>query len=301
MMVPTMMPPNTGSGAPAHWQPGPPMGFMPPVSMGSALPPPEQQPPPMPFKTSPQQDEDNAKASPDDSGSDSKTKESEKAPGGGFLSSLFGWKKTKSNQAILPDDKEPSIVWDEKEQKWKSADGTEEINAPPPPPPKMGDGRLGPQVVASMRQGARRTRYVNTENSKISSPARGAPPPMPGGINFHNMAPIAAPIMPSIDGIIAPPQQPPMMIPAPSASIPQSQDTDIPPMDTSHSHEADEKQGAAVSGNEGGSIPMMAPPSGGGQIPFFNPAQMKPGAAPSTGGSSQQRRLGANRRVYPTQ
>lgn len=298
-----------GTSAPVHWQPGPPIGFMPPApapsnfSQQNQLPYEQQQShvPEMQRKHSTEEDEDisaanKSKPSLDDTGSKD---EANKSQSGGFLSSLFGWKK--SNQAILPDDKDPSITWNEATQKWESPDGSTDAAPPPPPPPKMGGGGAPP--VSSLRRGPRKTRYVNTESGP---PGQGGAPPPPMPVNFTNMAPIAPILTPEGNGMAPPQQQPPMMMPAPPAAAAASnqltQDMDMHPSDNTHSQETDNQQ----QGSAGAGIPMMmAPPSGGSQIAFFNPAQMKSGGAgapaASGGGSSQQRRLGGNRRVYPTQ
>uniref|UniRef100_H9GEQ2 Protein transport protein sec16 n=1 Tax=Anolis carolinensis TaxID=28377 RepID=H9GEQ2_ANOCA len=48
----------------------------------------------------------------------------------------FGWLMGKGkNEAHLPDDKNKSIVWDEKKQRWVNLDEPEEESKPPPPPP----------------------------------------------------------------------------------------------------------------------------------------------------------------------
>ena len=58
----------------------------------------------------------------------------------GFLSRIFGWKDT---QAKLPDDKNPSIVWDEEKKKWVNTDGDEEEETPLAPPPTAMGGMGG--------------------------------------------------------------------------------------------------------------------------------------------------------------
>ncbi|KAJ2946783.1 hypothetical protein O0L34_g12846 [Tuta absoluta] len=50
------------------------------------------------------------------------------------------------NQMILPDDKDPTIVWDPETKRWRNKDGDEnETDQPPPPPPKLSD--LAPQMA----------------------------------------------------------------------------------------------------------------------------------------------------------
>ncbi|ESO98713.1 hypothetical protein LOTGIDRAFT_231137 [Lottia gigantea] len=60
--------------------------------------------------------------------------------GGGWLN-MFGWGKNKPKQKkhkeiILPDDKNPKIVWDPVNKKWTNQGGEEETSTPAAPPPK---------------------------------------------------------------------------------------------------------------------------------------------------------------------
>ncbi|XP_070490967.1 uncharacterized protein Sec16 isoform X2 [Chironomus tepperi] len=57
---------------------------------------------------------------------------------GGWFSSLFRLGKA-PNQMILPDDKNPAIVWDESTKKWVNKDGEEAEAESFKPPPKMGE------------------------------------------------------------------------------------------------------------------------------------------------------------------
>ncbi|KAM7348709.1 endoplasmic reticulum export factor secretory 16 isoform 2-T4 [Cochliomyia hominivorax] len=52
------------------------------------------------------------------------------------------------NQMILPDDKNPSIVWDPEKKKWVNTDGDEDEQETLKPPPKMSD--LMPQAATQM-------------------------------------------------------------------------------------------------------------------------------------------------------
>ncbi|KAF2354955.1 Ancestral coatomer element 1 Sec16/Sec31 [Trinorchestia longiramus] len=92
----------------------------------------------------------------------------------GLFSRIFGWK---NNQAKLPDDKNPSIVWDEERKRWVNTDGTEENDAPPPPPPM--DSSL-PLAPTGNRAGHRRPRYVNPVDEKhMAKPVASLVPPLP--------------------------------------------------------------------------------------------------------------------------
>lgn len=67
--------------------------------------------------------------------------DSGKQPSGGWFGGIFNKLSLKpKNQMILPDDKNPTIIWDEDKKRWKNLDGEEDENdGTPPPPPKMAD------------------------------------------------------------------------------------------------------------------------------------------------------------------
>ncbi|XP_037871735.1 uncharacterized protein LOC101745679 isoform X1 [Bombyx mori] len=83
--------------------------------------------------------------------------------GGGWLGGILTKLSLRPpNQMILPDDKNPTIVWDEDKKRWRNLDGdVDENDQPPPPPPKMAD------IVSQIRS--------------ISPPLQpnGAPPSVP--------------------------------------------------------------------------------------------------------------------------
>ncbi|XP_013104865.2 uncharacterized protein LOC106085249 isoform X2 [Stomoxys calcitrans] len=73
-----------------------------------------------------------------------KNKENKNNAAGNQNSGWFGgiWNKFSlkpKNQMILPDDKNPSIVWDPEKKKWVNTDGDEQEEESFKPPPKMGD------------------------------------------------------------------------------------------------------------------------------------------------------------------
>jgi len=114
---------------------------------------------------------------------------------GGLLSKLVpGAGKIKSNQAILPDDKKPTIVWDEVSKQWvdKNADPNERqanqavMNGPPKIPmmpmgnTSVGGTNSGPQFqfkpmsaqgmsLGSSGSGMKKHRYVDVFNTKAWS------------------------------------------------------------------------------------------------------------------------------------
>uniref|UniRef100_A0A8C1B6R9 Protein transport protein sec16 n=1 Tax=Cyprinus carpio carpio TaxID=630221 RepID=A0A8C1B6R9_CYPCA len=122
---------------------------------------------------------------------------------GGWLTWLYPKRK---NEAHLPDDKNKSIVWDEKKQKWVNLDEPEEESKPPPPPPTglpkapMGGMRPpgvsgpagGPPVNMFSRRAGTKSRYVDVLNPGRggSKPAAAVPPPAD---LFAPLAPMAMP------------------------------------------------------------------------------------------------------------
>ncbi|ETE65421.1 Protein transport protein Sec16A, partial [Ophiophagus hannah] len=116
--------------------------------------------------------------------------------GGHWLRWLMGKSK---NEAHLPDDKNKSIVWDEKKQRWINLDEPEEESKPPPPPPTgfpqaAPSGLAGPPNasvnVFSRRAAGSKVRYVDILNpSKATSPV---PAPAPADL-FAPLAPMPIP------------------------------------------------------------------------------------------------------------
>uniref|UniRef100_A0A3Q1FSM2 Protein transport protein Sec16A n=1 Tax=Acanthochromis polyacanthus TaxID=80966 RepID=A0A3Q1FSM2_9TELE len=115
------------------------------------------------------------------------------AQGGGGVGWL-GWimRGRGKNEAHLPDDKNKSIVWDEKKQRWVDLNEPEEESKPPPPPPsgfpKMapmpGPGgppappTSGPSVNMFSRKAGTKSRYVDVLNpSRTAKPGGMAPAP----------------------------------------------------------------------------------------------------------------------------
>uniref|UniRef100_A0A3P8X9F1 Protein transport protein Sec16A n=1 Tax=Esox lucius TaxID=8010 RepID=A0A3P8X9F1_ESOLU len=112
--------------------------------------------------------------------------------GGGGSGGWLNWLYRKGkNEAHLPDDKNKSIVWDEKKQKWVNLDEPEEEYKPPPPPPsgfpkmpgpKAGPGGPptgGPPVNMFSRRAGTKSRYVDVLNpgGTRAKPCGSAPAP----------------------------------------------------------------------------------------------------------------------------
>ncbi|XP_060586263.1 uncharacterized protein LOC132742001 isoform X4 [Ruditapes philippinarum] len=108
-----------------------------------------------------------------DNNKDSLSQPKKAAAGGGFLSKIGGLFSRK-NEMKLPDDKEPSIVWDDVKKRWVDKDGGEEEEKPAAPPPK--DHELkGPGSTSQLSS-------LNAGPAPGAAPSRDTLPP--GGNKF---------------------------------------------------------------------------------------------------------------------
>uniref|UniRef100_A0A669Q982 Protein transport protein sec16 n=1 Tax=Phasianus colchicus TaxID=9054 RepID=A0A669Q982_PHACC len=102
----------------------------------------------------------------------------------------FRWLMGKGkNEAHLPDDKNKSIVWDEKKQRWVNLDEPEEESKPPPPPPTgfpkvpqaapsgPGGPPSAPVNMFSRRAAGSRARYVDVLNPGGTKSSGAVPAP----------------------------------------------------------------------------------------------------------------------------
>ncbi|KAM9734342.1 protein transport protein Sec16A-like [Menidia menidia] len=227
----------------------------------------------------------------------------------GWREWIFGKGK---NEAHLPDDKNPSIVWDEKKQRWVDLNEPEEESKPLPPPPsgfpKMpqmpGPGGPaappsgGPPVNMFSRKAGTKSRYVDVLNPGRAAPPTG-PAPAPADI-FAPLAPMAMPANLFVPGSAPDDQQPmegcegggqdqnsPHASAAPQMFNPTPDGA--PPADGSQSGELSRSSSMSSLSRE-----SAAPPGG---ITFYNPAQFAQTGAPS-GGAPRPGRLGGQRQ-YP--
>uniref|UniRef100_A0A2K6GD83 Protein transport protein sec16 n=1 Tax=Propithecus coquereli TaxID=379532 RepID=A0A2K6GD83_PROCO len=191
----------------------------------------------------------------------------------------------KRTEAYLPDDKNKSIVWDEKKNQWVNLNEPEEEKKAPPPPPTafpkaVQAAPTGPAGVNvfSRRAAGTRARYVDVLNPHGTQRSEPALPPA----DFF--APLA-----------------PLPIPASFAPNPGRRSEILDRMTASCTlsfTDAEEPQLANGAGGEGqapagGQASPEAPgnlPSAGGTVPFYNPAQMAQASA--TSGSSRPGRIG---------
>ncbi|KAK6315706.1 hypothetical protein J4Q44_G00132300 [Coregonus suidteri] len=163
--------------------------------------------------------------------------------GGGGGGSWLNWLYRKGkNEAHLPDDKNKSIVWDEKKQKWVNLDEPEEEYKPPPPPPSG---------FPKMRAGTK-SRYVDVLNP-------GGPRAKPGGS------------APAPSDFFAPLAPMPANLFVPGAEEQQPMEGNVP--ETGGNQEQSDPNPSAVP-----QVPLTpqpppqgAPPSGG--VTFYDPAQ----------------------------
>ncbi|XP_058613565.1 protein transport protein Sec16A isoform X5 [Onychostoma macrolepis] len=251
-------------------------------------------PPPPPIPEAPPQDEPK------------KTKKDspKKGASGGWLTWLYPKRK---NEAHLPDDKNKSIVWDEKQQKWVNLDEPEEESKPPPPPPTgfprapmggmgppgMGGPAGGPPVNMFSRRAGTKSRYVDVLNPGRggSKPAAAVPPPAD---LFAPLAPMAMPANLFTPAAAPDEQQQPMEGSVPDASGENTEQTSatVPQMFNPNALPP------GPEGTQSGEVPIQppmqgAPPAGG--VTFYNPSQFAQSVPTSRARSG---RLG--QRGYPT-
>ncbi|XP_027950624.1 protein transport protein Sec16A isoform X3 [Eumetopias jubatus] len=236
-------------------------------------------------------------------------KEPKKSSESWFSRWLPGKKRT---EAYLPDDKNKSIVWDEKKNRWVDVnEPEEEKKAPPPPPTSLPKAPLaappgpgGPPRAAvnmfSRKAAGARARYVDVLNP--GGPQRSEPALAPAEF-FAPLAPLPIPAHlfgPNPDAEEAPPAegasregQAPAGGPAnlEPASEPQA-------FGSSASLPGPELPPTREDSSQGGEASSDHPPAGpapGAAVPFYSPAQFAQVSAPS--GGARMGRIG--QRKYP--
>ncbi|XP_017748594.1 PREDICTED: protein transport protein Sec16A isoform X6 [Rhinopithecus bieti] len=217
----------------------------------------------------------------------------------------------KRTEAYLPDDKNKSIVWDEKKNQWVNLnEPEEEKKAPPPPPtslPKAAPPGLtgppgAPVNVFSRRAAGTRARYVDVLNP--SGTQRSEPAFAPADF----VAPLAPLPIPSN-----------LFVPSPDAEEPQPPDgtgregpaparglANLEPalepkvLSSAASLPGSELPSSKPEGSQGGEAPGDLPAAGGppsGTVPFYNPAQLAHACA--TSGSSRLGRIDQRKHLVP--
>ncbi|XP_014864492.1 PREDICTED: protein transport protein Sec16A isoform X4 [Poecilia mexicana] len=237
----------------------------------------------------------------------------------------FGKRK---NEAHLPDDKNPSIVWDEKKNRWVDLNEPEEESKPPPPPPtgfpKMpqmpGPGGptappgAGSTVNMFSRKAGTRSRYVDVLNpSGTAKPSGVAPAPVD---LFAPLAPMPMPANLFVPSSAPSDQQPlegseggnqEQNSPSSGAAPQVFNPTLLPPAlegppvpDGSQSGELSRSSSMSSLSREVSQHLNQSHPNQGtapaGGVTFYNPTQFSQTSAPS-GGGQRPSRLG--QRQYP--
>lgn len=213
----------------------------------------------------------------------------------------------KRTEAYLPDDKNKSIVWDEKKNRWVDVNEPEEEKKAPPPPPAAlpkapqaahpgPGGPPRPTVNMYSRKAAgTRARYVDILNP--GGPQRSEPALAPTDL-FAPLAPLPIPAhllgpntdaegLPSTEG--ASREGPARPEPASDPKVFGPAVASLP---------GPELPASGLDGPQGGEAPGALAPAGappGAAVPFYSPAQFA--QAPAASGSSRTGRIG--QRKYP--
>ncbi|XP_074871255.1 protein transport protein Sec16A isoform X3 [Carettochelys insculpta] len=243
----------------------------------------------------------------------------------------FRWLMGKGkNEAHLPDDKNKSIVWDEKKQRWVNLDEPEEESKPPPPPPTgfpkaphtAPPGPGGPpNVNIFSRRAGSRTRYVDVLNPNGAKSSGSVPAPLD---LFPPLAPMPIPANLFVPNSVPEEQQPMEGNEAGEQTLPANQvsaDATAEPqyLNSTILPPGSELPGSNPDGSQSGELSRSSsmsslsrevsqhfnqplhnvPPSGGppaGTVQFHNPSQFA--QAPASTGNSRLGRIG--QRKYPT-
>lgn len=203
----------------------------------------------------------------------------------------------KRTEAYLPDDKNKSIVWDEKKNQWVNLNEPEEEKKAPPPPPTSfprvpqvaPTGPTGPPTASvnmfSRKAGGSRARYVDVLNP--SGTQRSEPALAPSDF-FAPLAPLPIPsnlFVPNPDAEESHPAEGAQFKAEPALEPKMISSASSPPGPELSPSKLDGSQGGEASGDH---CPAGATP--GGSVPFYNPAQLV--QASVTSGNSRPGRIG---------
>ncbi|XP_025331614.3 protein transport protein Sec16A isoform X9 [Canis lupus dingo] len=229
-------------------------------------------------------------------------KEPKKSSESWFFRWLPGKKRT---EAYLPDDKNKSIVWDEKKNRWVDVnEPEEEKKAPPPPPaslPKVplagppgpgGPPRASVNMFSRKAAGAR-ARYVDVLNP--GGPQRSEAAPAPAEF-FAPLAPL--PIPPHLFGPNADAEEAPPAEGAAGGSANPEPASEPQVFSSAAALPGPELPPAHEDSSQGGEAPSDHAPAGGvpgPAMPFYSPAPFAQASA--TSGGSRMGRTG--QRKYP--
>lgn len=227
----------------------------------------------------------------------------------------FRWLMGKGkNEAHLPDDKNKSIVWDEKKQRWVNLDEPEEESKPPPPPPTgfpkvpqaapsgPGGPPSAPVNMFSRRAAGSRARYVDVLNPGGTKSSGAVPAPSD---LFAPLAPMPIPANVFVPNAV-PGDPQPMEGSGAAEHTPAANQTNADPsaaVDQEYLNPAIVPPGSGLPVSSPDSFqpgePAPVPPSGepsAGTVQFYNPSQFA--QSPAVTGSSRPGRIG--QRKYPT-
>ncbi|XP_012510242.1 PREDICTED: protein transport protein Sec16A-like [Propithecus coquereli] len=229
----------------------------------------------------------------------------------------------KRTEAYLPDDKNKSIVWDEKKNQWVNLNEPEEEKKAPPPPPTafpkaVQAAPTGPAGVNvfSRRAAGTRARYVDVLNphgtqrsepalppadffaplAPLPIPASFAPnpdaeePQLANGAGGEGQAPAGGQASPEVSGCCISCFSPQVVS---SAALHPGSEPPASRADCSQGGELSRCSSMSSLSREVSQHFNQAPgnlPSAGGTVPFYNPAQMAQASA--TSGSSRPGRIG---------
>ncbi|XP_077162505.1 protein transport protein Sec16A isoform X2 [Paroedura picta] len=236
-------------------------------------------------------------------------KETRKEPAPQKKGTWLDWLMRKGkNEAHLPDDKNKSIVWDEKKQRWVNLDEPEEESKPPPPPPTgfpkapqvgssgQGGPPSGPVNMFSRRAAGNRGRYVDILNPSGTKPSGAVPAPSE---LFAPLAPMPMPANVFVPNSVLEEQQPLQGQGAEEQMASGNQTTpetgeERPYLNSAVLSTGSEHLSSNPEGSQCGEPPLEGLPAG--TVQFYNPAQFAQSAA--VPGSS---RLGnrTGQRKYP--
>ncbi|XP_015269706.1 PREDICTED: protein transport protein Sec16A isoform X2 [Gekko japonicus] len=236
-------------------------------------------------------------------------KETRKEPAPQKRGTWLDWLMRKGkNEAHLPDDKNKSIVWDEKKQRWVNLDEPEEESKPPPPPPTgfpkapqagpsgQGGPPSGPVNMFSRRAAGNRGRYVDILNPSGAKPSGAVPAPSD---LFAPLAPMPIPANVFVPNSALEEQQPLEGQRAEEQTASGNQTTpemgdERPYLNSAVLPPGSELPSSNPDGSQCGEPPLEGHPAG--TVQFYNPAQFAQTAA--VPGSS---RLGSRtgQRKYP--
>lgn len=212
-----------------------------------------------------------------------------------IFSKLGGQRK---KDMILPDDKNPAIVWDPDRQRWINTEEDDEPDAPNLPPPKDTELKPTPPVSAGPpppngnmfsrpRTRGARSKYVDVMNPTASTQA------VPE--NLFNVLPSTT-AAPPIQNIFIPSGANP-----PNESTPSTAANGQNEMDTlspSYNHVTEPSPGESVPSSSSVSVQQSMPAAAASGPMLYNPASFQNqsfASVPSTGPTSRL----AQRRVYP--